>query len=378
VTPRSALAVAALVAASACGADGLRVGSSDTPRTVLEVREASTGQLRWTRDLAPTADATEPVIVGDVVLVAEPGADTTAYALVDGTPRWRQIDAALPPAVVGDLVVFDLQDRVEARRAATGRLVWAVPSLLGDLVQARDTGIVLVVDASRPAPSDCGTTADPCAVLPGVPAGVATGEVSLLDPATGRPTWTVDVQGRPDLNSSAVGSNAVLIGLSTSEGDHSEVVALGLRDGADRWDFRSDYVGGSTVHGDVVAVTTGTGDSTAHVLDATTGKELWKHTGEEGLLREAPFLGTTNRGTGLRRDPRTGSELPGRVRFTYGLAYGEGLLVGASTRTLTALRGDDPAWTAPLPEGPRPVSQVAVGAGVVAVVTGVGQEPERD
>ena len=371
---RRALPVLVLFA-SACGA-APRLGAAAEPRTVLQVFDASTGSTRWTRELSPTDGATEPVLIDDVVLVAAPGGSpTTAYALSDGTPRWSVPEGDLPQAVVVGRAVFDLRDRVEARRVADGSLAWSVPSS-GDVVQSRDTGIVLLEDPSQPT-ADC----SPCTVTipaPTGPAVTARGTATRLDPRTGKRTWQATVSGHPDSNTSAVSATLALVGVTSDQGGHSTVVALDLATGRPAWTFTSDYIGGTAVSGDVAAVTTGTDDPTAHALDSRTGKETWSSTGEESLLRDSPFLGVDRRQRGFRRDPATGRELPGRVPFTYGLAAHGDVLVGAGSRELTAVRGSSRLWVVPLPSGPRPASYVAVDASVVAVVTGVGQEETGD
>lgn len=381
-----AAAGAALGLLAGCGGTIVGDGEPDAPRTVLQTFDVDDGHLRWTVELGATDGATEPVLIGDTLIVAAPGGSATAYAVADGKVRWST-PAALPAAVRGDLAVFDLEDRVEARRADTGAVVWTRRTL-GDVVQARaDTGIALIVDPARTA-ADCSPPPTPggaasCSALAEPPPQgddpppPTKGEVSLLDPATGDDLWHVTLPGRGDLISSAVSTRHVLVTYATDYSANRPVAALRLGDGTTDWTYPAGPVGRVTSADGFPAVLSDLDPAGAEVLDPETGEHLWSAPGDTGPNRLAPFV-VADGDTGYRRDPRTGARLPGTVPMTYGVAAHGDLLVGSRAQTLTAVRGGDRIWTAALPAGARPITYLDATSDVVAAVTEVGQEVYRD
>lgn len=356
-----------------CGVSPVAVGDGPTgPRTVLQANDAQDGRLRWQIDLGPSDGATTPVLVGDTVIVAAPAGDATAYALDDGHVRWTIKDAPLPGAATGDLAVFDLTDRIEARRAGTGEVAW-VRRTPGNLIMALAGGpLALVVD---PAPA-----AAKRAVGKKRPAAKATlprSRVSLLDAASGRDAWAATLPGRVDLDSSAVSARHILATYAQDYSGRTTVKALRLVDGRSEWSYPAGPVNSVSSAGDIPAVTIGLDRAKAAALDPKTGKRLWE-VAEDDMIdpRLAPFLGLDGT-TAFRRDPRTGKRLPGTVPAAYGIGAHGDLLVGADGRTLTALRGATEAWSAAVPRGADPVTYLDLDDRVVVSVTALGQKRDR-
>src|ERR1700709_1132958 len=120
---RLRMRIAPLALATTAVRTGCRAAGG-TARTVLQAYSAADGHLRWSVELGPTDGATEPMIVGDTVIVGRPGL-AAGYALEDGHLRWTVPGAAsLPDAVTGDLAVFSRSGHLEARRADTGAVAW--------------------------------------------------------------------------------------------------------------------------------------------------------------------------------------------------------------------------------------------------------------
>lgn len=358
----SALVLGSLV--SGCGAAKVTAAGPTGSRTVLQANDAADGSLRWQIDLGRTG-ATTPVLVGDSVVVAAPGGGATAYALEDGAARWSVPEAGAPHAVAGDLAVFDLGDRLEARRAADGEVAWT-RATGGDLIQARAGGpLALVAQAAAKKP------------LVETAARPGPSWLSLLDPATGADRWSARLPGRVDIDSSAVSARHVLATYATDYSGRTTVAALRLADGKREWSYPAGPVNSVSAAGEIPAVTVGVDRARAEALDPRTGKRLWAVTEDDMIdARLAPFLGQDGT-VAFRRDPRTGKRLPGTVPAAYGVGVHGDLLVGADGRTLTALRGADEAWTAEVPRGAAPVTYLDVDERVVVSVTAVGQKDDR-
>jgi outer membrane protein assembly factor BamB len=348
------------------------------PRTVLQINDAADGHLHLQAELAARPDATEPVLVGDTVLVGGAGASVTAYAVDTGRVRWTAPDTSLPAAVSGDLAVFDYPDRIEARRAGTGMVVWTRRTG-GNLIQSPRSGPLALVDhlGGKPGASKTGAR-KPGASKPGATGPVALrSRVTLVDPSTGADVWSTVVAGRVDLQSSGVSTRHILATYAADYSGRSTVAALRLSDGRIDWTYPAGPVNSVSAAGEIPAVTVGLDRTRAEALDPKTGKRLWTVTGDEMLdPRLAPFFGQEG-AKAFRREPRTGKRLPGEVPTAYGLAAHGDLLVGASGQMLTAVRDGAEAWTAGVADGADPVTYLALDDHIVASVTAVGHNRPR-
>ena len=364
-------ACALLAVAAGCGApvtlQGRTAGAA--PRTVLQANDAGDGHLKWQIDLGPSDDATEPVLVGDVVVVGRPGSGATAYDVDNGRIRWAVPKAGLPAVVTGGLAVFDFADRIEARRADTGAVAWTRKTA-GDLIQAHAGGpLALVVD---PAPERSAAKAPHASAKP------VRSRVALLSAATGRNTWLAVLPGRVDPTNSAVSDRHILATYATDYSGRNTVAALRMANGVAEWSYPASPVNAVSAAGEIPAVTVGLDRARAEALDPSTGHPLWEAPEDDMLdSRLAPFLGQDGM-RAFRRDPLTGARLPGEVPAAYGVGAHGDLLVGAAGQTLTAVRDGAEAWTADVAPGAEPVTYLDVDDRVVVSVTAVGQKHPRD
>jgi outer membrane protein assembly factor BamB len=89
--------------------------------------DAATGKERWRRNLA-VRHISDPLIAGDLVVVALSDGHAAALNLADGALRWREPVAGTglaAPTLAGDLVIFGGDQGVlTARRIADGSLAW--------------------------------------------------------------------------------------------------------------------------------------------------------------------------------------------------------------------------------------------------------------
>lgn len=343
---RHVAAALLLLGAVACG-DGSVGAVSEAPRTVLQVRDADDGAVLHEVEFEATAGATEPVLAGDVVLVAT-SAGLTAFDLASGARRWSEAGALLPAAITDGVVVVGRKGGYTARRT-TGDVLWSRDTD-AQVVQAWEEQGVVLLDNS--------------------------GAVSLLDPETGRARWTRRLGCRPDGNNSVVSSTHALVGCGASDGS-GRLTALSLSDGAVAWTWEATgSISRSAAAGEHPAVLV---DGVAHGLDPATGRERWRVRTDRSPQRYAPLL-DSDRTTGFLRDPVTGSRSAGSVPVSYGLAAHEGVLFGGDGETLRAVQaGDgDERWTSPLVRGPRPITYLDADDDHVVSVTGVGQEEYRD
>lgn len=381
---RRPVLVVLLLLATGCGSGGLGSGGrpAENPRTVLQLRDAQDGEVIWEVERPREEGTTEPLVTGNRVLMAEPAGDLTAYDVRDGMVRWKTKGTQLPEAVVDGMAVFDLADRVEARRLADGAVVWTVKTA-GDVVRSREgNGIVLVDDGrSSPDPS-CGSSDSPCLVrVPGVTApGLGESKVSLLDPGTGGATWTVTSTQRASSFNGGVSESVALIGVADAEsfGGEGSIRALSLTDGRTLWELPANSVSHVATSGELLGVVVDLERPEGRVLDPATGRVLWKTSVELSPVPGQPFLDGRPGGVGFRRDPRTGNRLPGTVPIGLGLgAFGD-VLVGAKDTTMKAVKGADVLWTVDLPSGVRPNTLVDLDARWVASITAVGQAEQGD
>lgn len=374
------LGIGAVGALTGCGTTTVAAQAGTRgPRTVLQANDAADGQLRWQLDLGPADDATEPVLAGDTVIVAGVGLGATAYDLRDGRVRWSVPGADLPAVVTHGLAVFDLGDRIEARRAGTGAVAWTRKTG-GDLIRSRAGGpLALVLNPGSPAPADPPAAAAP--PRPGKEPRLSRARVSLLDPATGRDVWSVRLPGPVAVLDSAVSTRHIFAVYSTDYSGRNTLVAVRLADGHTEWSYPTSPVNGVSTAGDIAAVRVGLDRGRSEALDPRTGKALWT-VPQDGAAddRRTPFLDQDGL-TVFRRDRTTGHRLPGAVQAAYGV-YGVGahgdLLVGAAGMTLTAVRGAGQAWTADVVRGPDPITYLDVDDHVVVSVTAVGQKRGGD
>lgn len=367
---RSAAALV-LLAAAACGGGGggAQVATSDTPRTVLQIRSSTDGKVLRQIELAARAGATEPVLAGDVVLVTT-REGLLAVDLDTGQRRWTQPRAQLPAAIVGDVVVINTVGSLTARRT-DGTVLWERPTG-AKLVQAWEGQGVLLLDDGSPPGGSCGTPATPCVPRP----AARRGTVALLDPQTGKARWTTPLDCRPEPNSSAVSATHALVGCGADDGS-SRLTALALADGKIAWTWSAATALESVVaSGGIPAVTVA---DEARGLDPATGRERWRAGTGSFPIRGAPLLDSDGR-VGFLRDPATGTRSKGDVAFSYGLATHAGVLLGADPTTLRVVRADDgrAVWSSALVTGVRPITFLDADADHVVSITSVGQEEYRD
>ena len=366
-----ALTIAFVLPLTACGgAQGL--AGPDHPRTVLAVRDATTGQVRWSQDLDPEASATPPVLTHGLVLQVIPGGDLVARDVRDGSVRWTVPDGQLPAASAPGVLVFEGRGEVAGRRP-TGDILWRRQTL-GHLVQAAGPTVLVTDPDQLPCP------ASPCSVPAPGTAPAARAVLSLLDPLTGKGRWAIPVAGRVDSATVAATREVVVVARRRAFDGAQELLGFDAGDGRQLWTRPIADPFRLSSDGTRIAVQLSGDVTTSLVLDPRTGTTLWEAAGSDPRIGE-PFLGASYRdqvARAFRRDPATGERLPGEVPFTYGADASGDLLVGADRRLLTAVRGAEPAWTSALPEGVRPLTFVDTDGRVVATVTQVGHAEQGD
>ncbi len=266
---------------------------------------------------------------GEVLYVplADEDGGVVAYAVRNGTERWRWKGAAVEGGVLlqnGALIVATLGGEVLALDEATGEPRWTVGLAPGAHVHAApvevDEQAVIVVDDR--------------------------GDVRRLDTASGTAAWTVTV-GAPAYDAPAVAGGVVYV--PTTRGT---LHALDAETGRERWVHEVGAgvrVSTPAVAGDRVAI--GTTADGVRLIDAATGALRWRYP-TDGNVSAAPlwvgetlFVGTMDERV-VVLDGATGEEVwsdavRGRVKSA--LAAGGGLVVVLTEpRHVVAYRAADP------------------------------------
>ncbi|HYF92878.1 MAG TPA: PQQ-binding-like beta-propeller repeat protein [Symbiobacteriaceae bacterium] len=187
-----------------------------------------------------------------------PGASTGAAA----EPLWA---SAVKPdgfgnTVLGNGLIFTAgaRGRVYALLPGTGEVLWmtevAPPFRIGHTLAYSSAHNLLFAAAT----------------------GEGTGQVTALNPATGRKVWTANIPGSLDRVSPVVASNLVIVA-----GSSSNLYALAAETGAVVWSHSSGGSSAPTVAGDRIFVANYNGQAYAYRL--SDGAPLWqRHNGWSG------------------------------------------------------------------------------------------------
>lgn len=350
------LLVPALILLTGCaGVANTRVPEPDQPGRAVQAHDATSGDLLWRKEVAPPVAATEPLLVGGVVLV--PGGPLIAYDARSGERLWALEAAPVQPQVAGGVVVLPRERDVQAVDPRTGRSLWRAPLSQGDRVFAGPGGVVVVRDRQLGPPYD----QQPAAPEP-------PGEVQLLSLA-GEQRWRVDVAAVP-IHAHADGDVVAVAGL------HGDVMALDAADGRERWRVRTSPATVVLVTGSRVLARVETGVT---ALDASSGRELWR--------QQAPGSGAPLQVAGDRvlvvqhgGASRVLALADGEVLDEPKARDVELLPAGLVTAEVDELRFESAGsvWIASVGTGDRPALWTDADDDVVVAVIGWGQPPERD
>jgi outer membrane protein assembly factor BamB len=239
--------------------DAERVYITDDRGQVSAYDLANGGQT-WTVNLGDSSSGTNPVRVGDVLLVSisEPSA-TYALEPATGQELWKATDVWVDdPLVVGDLVLGHIGNTITALDLGTGEIRWQVDSELwawGNMAVAGD----LVVTGSDD------------------------GKVQAINPADGSSVW-VKALPRGDVYTEAI---AVAGDVVIVVDDDQWVTGLDVATGTERWskDMTANYYEAPLPIGDVVVVSTDTG---LNFVDPATGQVLHSANGSGSVSTPAP------------------------------------------------------------------------------------------
>jgi outer membrane protein assembly factor BamB len=265
------------VTSGSLASDGRLVFAVESPAAALsEARMTPTGFGR-----GPFGPDGEPELANTL----------SAYAIADGTVRWRlpadgrrgRRDAddsrpwhLGPPLVVGDDLFILVEERgevrVEARAAADGQLRWSQP------LATYEDGLAIASPDARPRRLAGMTPAFDAGILV---CPIGAGGVVAVDVATRSLLWAHayrqangpadDGPRRRDGEPAPViaGGRVLLAPF-----DSDEVICLGLTDGQPVW--RQPRSPGTRLVGAVDARVLTVGDSAVEALDIATGRPLWK------------------------------------------------------------------------------------------------------
>jgi outer membrane protein assembly factor BamB len=239
--------------------DAERVYIVDDRGQVTAFDLANGGQT-WTVDLGDSSTGTNPVRVGDVLLVgiSEPSA-TFALDPATGQQLWKATDVWMDdPLVVGDLVLSHIGSTVTALDLGTGQIAWQIDSELfawGNMAAIGD----LVVTGSDG------------------------GQVQAIRPADGSVVWTTELP-RGDVYVEAIATIGEVV---VAVDDDQYVTALDAATGTQRWskDMAANYFEEPVAVGDKLVVSTDTG---LNIVDPTTGQILFNVDGSGSVATLAP------------------------------------------------------------------------------------------
>ncbi len=259
---RGAVLLAGALLLTACGRE-LPEGVAPGPGRAVLALDAATGAVRWRKEVSPPSAATDPVLVGGVVVVPADGL-VVGYDARDGERLWSVPDGGLLPRAAAGQVVLDRAGTVRAVDPRSGRLLWQAETGLDLRVWAGDGGVLLEDDGSRALPATRPGAPVPV-VTPGVDRGGRT--VRLLDDR-GRERWRRGLSAGP--YTADVGEGGVVLA------GRDEVLLLEAADGRVRWRLPRPADGGGDevlVAGDRVVVRT---EGAVVGLDAATGSRVWR------------------------------------------------------------------------------------------------------
>lgn len=325
---------------------------------ILAVREAATGAVRWLRRDVPAVGLA--VRVGDVVVVAAEAGPLRAFAVADGSERWRLDDiGASPVEPLGDTLVVHSGGGLSAVAAATGEVRWQLDGreAFGGTVQdvvPGGAGLGLWITS-------------PAGLAPDSPR--VTHRIALLDPATGTARFTRDLAFPHMAAPLAVGGRHVAWtdegGVVVADPDGGIVHRIGDRNGT-----------ALAASGDLLALTPWDGGVVG--IDLRTGTERWSRPDVTSpWLVAADGLVVAANGTVI--DASTGRTLSTQRRLSLDAIAGETTLLSLPAVAGTELEIRDRAGSSVVgtPLIPDETDAPAVGAGRVFVPTRDGVEAYR-
>ena len=239
--------------------DGERVYIVDD-RGQVSAFELTSGNQAWTVDLGDESTGTNPVRVGDVLLVgiSEPTA-TFALDAATGQQRWKAADIWIDdPLVAGDVVLGHTGNTVTGLDLGTGQVRWQRDSELWAWGNMAVAGDVVVT-------------------------GSDDGRVEGIDPADGSSVW-VHPLPRGDVYVEALTGVGNLV---VAVDDDQWVTALDAATGTERWskDMTANYFEPPLPLGDVVVVPV---DGGLNFVDPETGQVLQNFNGAAPAIAAAP------------------------------------------------------------------------------------------
>ena len=298
--------------------------------------------MRWAAIVGGHVVQASPVIANDTVFVTATDLGTgtsggiVAFDLATGSVRWRVATPAPvrgAPAVAGSVVAIgQLDGTLLGLDVSTGAVRWryelgaglapeaasvfASPiSDTGDILLGNQRHLAVLAGASGgvlwtadPVPS--GTYSQSLAALAvgdGVVVGVfhrELGGVIAWDRVTGRVLWRLEGEQTTAINATPVIADGVVYLVN----GRTEVIALDVATGAERWQIKLDAdgfdwgnasVGAPAIAHGVLVVPTLYDALVA--LDATTGSELWRLAATTGPLRTTHYRGA--RAAGFEASP---------------------------------------------------------------------------
>jgi outer membrane protein assembly factor BamB len=319
-------------------------------------REPPAVKLRWTYTASPAGISAAPVIVGDVVYVADIGGDLTAVNLAGGKRRWSfhaggGFEAA-PIIDGGVLFIGDLDGNFHALDAGSGQQLWAISvqspvhagasAAEGKILFGTDAGLILCLDRSGvklwSAQADARINA-----APSIDGNVAAftscdGHLRAFHVADGSALFDVDL-GNLAPGSACLSGNAWIVGT-----DKGRVLAVSKTDGATIWHFdgiadEAMVYASPALGGDTAVV--GARDNCAYGLNAGNGELRWKFA-SGGEIDASPVI----------RSSRVYVGSKDRRLYAIGLGDGKPLWTFETAKAITA--------------------PVAIGAGVLVLCDGGG------
>lgn len=250
----------------------------DEPRGALEAFEAATGALRWSLPFSSALKAA-PVVIGDLVIAAAVTGEVKCASVDDGQERWRvELDdplllwVYLRPASDGRLVFVGDVARFSALGLADGSVAWSRADL-GQRENLTSFAHPVVVDGT---------------LLVGFAGQVP--HLWGLDPATGATRWPLDASRRsiyrhPPAEAATLLPRVLVGGISPDpDGSDVYVTRLGarverLRAATGEVVWSAPFLGWfnpapPVVVADAVVAVAATGE--VHCFDRASGRRRWR------------------------------------------------------------------------------------------------------
>jgi len=332
-----------------------------------EVSAPVPARAAWTTRVGPAGVGFAPVVVGDSVFVASSDGRVARLEAATGRTQW-QVDLGhkLTGGVGsdGDRVIVASRDGSLTALDGNGRQVWSVP-LGAEAVTVPSVGLGLVMVR----------TSD--------------NRISAFESDSGKRRWTFQRQ-MPPLVLRQTGAIAIAPGTAFAGLPGGRIVALGLQNGAVRWEASvsqprgateieriADVVGSPLVSGREVCAASYQGRVAC--FEAASGRQLWSRdvSSSTGLDVDARLVSIVDDRDQVHAFSRSGASVwrqdkLSRREVSAPLSLGPVLVVGDAKGLVYLVSRDDGAIAGRFPTDGTAIASAPVAAGRMAIVQTTG------